>query len=172
VLGLGAYDVRPAVVDTDSVGYTAVTGGSRTTFATGIAAIVAAEDVIRQMKERAALIWEVEPDTVAYEGTTFTSSAKPGERLAFKDVAAQLGESVVLGTPVRRIEHGPHGVTLHGDRGRWTAETVIVAMSPMLAGTMPVPKCRVSRNQKRPLSLGRNARTGSATNGWLPKAGT
>ena len=36
VLGIAAESVRPTVVDTDSVGYTAVTGGSRTTYATGL----------------------------------------------------------------------------------------------------------------------------------------
>jgi CO/xanthine dehydrogenase Mo-binding subunit len=123
VLGLGAYDVRPTVVDTDSVGFTAVTGGSRTTFATGIAAIVAAEDVIRQMKERAALIWEVEPDTVAYEGTTFTSAAKPGERLAFKDVAAQLGDT---GGPVT----GRANVDPPGHGGAFATNIVDVEVDP------------------------------------------
>ncbi|MCZ2146510.1 MAG: xanthine dehydrogenase family protein molybdopterin-binding subunit, partial [Bryobacterales bacterium] len=38
VLGIPAESVHPTVVDTDSVGFTAVTGGSRTTFATGMAA--------------------------------------------------------------------------------------------------------------------------------------
>ena len=68
VLGLQAHEVRPVVVDTDSVGYTGVTGGSRTTFATGIAAIEAAQDVMRQMTERAADRGRCEPETVAYDG--------------------------------------------------------------------------------------------------------
>ena len=59
-----AEDVLPTVVDTDSVGYTAVTGGSRTTFATGWAAIEAARDVMRQMKERAAVLWETDAGSV------------------------------------------------------------------------------------------------------------
>ncbi len=37
-LGIAAEDVHPQVADTDSVGYTDVTGGSRVTFATGLAA--------------------------------------------------------------------------------------------------------------------------------------
>ena len=41
-LGITAEDVNPTVADTDSVGYTDVTGGSRVTFATGLAAIEAA----------------------------------------------------------------------------------------------------------------------------------
>jgi xanthine dehydrogenase molybdenum-binding subunit len=59
-LGIPYEDVRPTVVGTDGVGYTDVTGGSRTTFATGYAAVEAARDVIRQMKERAASRWNRE----------------------------------------------------------------------------------------------------------------
>ncbi len=44
-LGLAAQDVRPLVGDTDSVGYTDVTGGSRVTFATGWAAFEAGQDL-------------------------------------------------------------------------------------------------------------------------------
>ena len=54
VLGLDVNDVRPLVADTDSIGYTDVTGGSRTTVATGLAVFDAAQDAVRQLKERAA----------------------------------------------------------------------------------------------------------------------
>ena len=47
-------DVRPVVADTDSIGHTDVTGGSRMTFATGMAVYEAAQDAVRQLKERAA----------------------------------------------------------------------------------------------------------------------
>ena len=61
VLGLKAEDVNPIVVDTDSIGYTACSDGSRTAFATGWAAYEAAHDVKRQMIERVARIWETDP---------------------------------------------------------------------------------------------------------------
>jgi CO/xanthine dehydrogenase Mo-binding subunit len=93
VLGIGAHDVRPIVVDTNSVGYTGVTGGSRTTFATGIAAIEAAKDVLRRMKARAAFIWEVDESTVDYTGGAFVTSADAGKRLTFKELAAQLADT-------------------------------------------------------------------------------
>ena len=35
ILGLAAEDMFPRIPDTDGVGYTGMTGGSRTTFATG-----------------------------------------------------------------------------------------------------------------------------------------
>ena len=75
VLGLRAEDVRPTVVDTDSVGYTDVTGGSRVTFCTGIAAIEAAEDVKQQMIARAAKIWDVDADTVKFGEGTFLNGS-------------------------------------------------------------------------------------------------
>jgi CO/xanthine dehydrogenase Mo-binding subunit len=75
VLGIPAEDVRPTVVDTDSVGYTAVTGGSRTTFATGWAAYEAAQDVVRQMKERAAKLRKTDADSIVMDRETFRETA-------------------------------------------------------------------------------------------------
>jgi len=95
VLGIPAEDVRPTVVDTDSVGYTAVTGGSRTTFATGWAAYEAAQDVMRQMKERAAKLAEKTPD-------------QPAVEFSFRNIAARLGETG--GPVVGRGAVNPRGV--------------------------------------------------------------
>jgi CO/xanthine dehydrogenase Mo-binding subunit len=89
VLGLRAEDVSPTVVDTDTIGYTAVTGGSRTAFDTGLAAIKAAEEVVRQMKARSALLWEVEPDDVTFEGGAFVC-AKTEDRMTFKELSGRL----------------------------------------------------------------------------------
>ena len=66
-LGITAEQVKPAVVDTDSVGYTDVTGGSRVTFATGLAAYKLGLDLQEEMRKRAAIYWEVEPSTVTVE---------------------------------------------------------------------------------------------------------
>ena len=90
VLGIPAENVRPAVADTDSVGYTSVTGGSRTTFATGLASIEAAKDVNRQMAARAARLWEVEPDAVETATGVFRCKSKPDLQLTFKELAGQL----------------------------------------------------------------------------------
>ncbi len=56
--------IRVRVGDTDSTGFCNTTGGSRTTFATGMAVIDACEDVVRQLKQRAAMTWGVEEDQV------------------------------------------------------------------------------------------------------------
>ena len=54
VLGVPVDKVRPIVADTASIGFTHVTGGSRVTFATGMAATLAAEKVVEELKRRAA----------------------------------------------------------------------------------------------------------------------
>ena len=56
-LGIPVEDVKPSVVDTDSIGYCSGAGGSGVTFKTGRACYEAAEDAKRQMIERAARIW-------------------------------------------------------------------------------------------------------------------
>jgi len=90
VLGLRAEDVAPTVADTDVIGYTATTGGSRTAFDTGLAAITASEEVKRQMVSRAALIWEVQEEDVAFQDATFVCLKNPADRLTFKELAGRL----------------------------------------------------------------------------------
>ena len=90
VLGLRSEDVSPTVVDTDAVGYTATTGGSRTAFDTGLAAMAAAEEVKRQMSVRAALIWEVQEEDVAFQEGTFICTKNTADRLTFKELAGRL----------------------------------------------------------------------------------
>ena len=88
-LGIAYEDIKPQVVDTDSIGFTMVTGGSRTTFATGWAAILAAEDVKTQMVERAASIWDVPADEVEYDGGVIRHKSEELS-FTFKDLARQL----------------------------------------------------------------------------------
>ena len=90
VLGIPAEDVHPSVVDTDSIGYTFLTGGSRTTFATGWAAYEAAQSIKRQMIERAATIWDVDADSVQMEKGVISSATDPELSMTFKELAGQL----------------------------------------------------------------------------------
>ncbi len=89
VLGIPYENVKPTVVDTDSIGFTAVTGGSRTAFATGWAAIEAAEDVKRLMRERAAKIWDTPVENVDYSEGVISHRSDPQLRFTFKELASQ-----------------------------------------------------------------------------------
>ena len=93
VLGLRAEEVLPTVVDTDSIGYTATTDGSRTTFATGWAAYEAAQSVKRQVEERAAAVWGVEPDSVELVQGVVRSKTDESLQMTFGEVAAQMADT-------------------------------------------------------------------------------
>src|SRR5216683_2641949 len=71
VLDCDIKDVRPLVGDTDSIGYTDGTGGSRVTVATGLAVYEAAHDALRQLKERAAKLLEKTPEEIEFNNGTF-----------------------------------------------------------------------------------------------------
>ncbi len=65
-LGIDVYRIRPIVADTESIGFTDVTGGSRVTHATGMAVIEACRKVVADLRARAAKIWDVEVDEVEW----------------------------------------------------------------------------------------------------------
>ncbi|MDA1129230.1 MAG: xanthine dehydrogenase family protein molybdopterin-binding subunit [Chloroflexi bacterium] len=89
-LGIAYEDVKPTIVDTDSIGYTFITGGSRTSFATGWAAIDAAEDVKGQMISRAAKIWDTSEDDIEYVNGGVSHKSDEELKFSFKDLARQL----------------------------------------------------------------------------------
>ena len=126
VLGIPAEDVNPTVVDTDSRGFTAVTGGSRTTFATGWAAYEAAQDVKRQMIERAASIWEIDADSIELVKGVFQSKSDPELKMTFKELAAQLPGSG--GTIVGRANLNAGGLGAGG--GSFAGNIVDLEIDP------------------------------------------
>ncbi|MDA0231858.1 MAG: xanthine dehydrogenase family protein molybdopterin-binding subunit [Chloroflexi bacterium] len=93
VLGITAEEVRPSVVDTESVGYTDVTGGSRTTYATGYAAWKAANSMVDELKRRAALLWEIGEDNIQFEDGVFSSKTDSELKISFKDLAGKLNDT-------------------------------------------------------------------------------
>ena len=93
VLGLAAEDVHPTVANTDSVGYTFLTGGSRTTFASGWAAYEAAQDIKAKMLARAATIWEVDEENVDLVGNTLQHKSDPELKISFKELASKLADT-------------------------------------------------------------------------------
>jgi CO/xanthine dehydrogenase Mo-binding subunit len=106
-LGIAAEDVKARVPDTDAVGYTEGTYGSRTTFATGWAVYELGQNLKRQLVERAALLWEVAPDLVTLADGTF---AADGHCLTFKELAARLDETggpVTASASVAENREGP-----------------------------------------------------------------
>ncbi|HEY6419526.1 MAG TPA: molybdopterin cofactor-binding domain-containing protein, partial [Candidatus Binataceae bacterium] len=93
VLGIPFDDVRAIVADTDSVGHTDVTGGSRVTFATGMAVYEAAQDAVRQLRERAAKVWEKKPDEVEMVDGMLRSKANGVPPMSIKQLAPRFART-------------------------------------------------------------------------------
>ena len=108
VLGIPAESVRPIVADTDGVGYTDVTGGSRVTFSTGYAAYEAARDIQHQMVERAAVLWEISGDQVEARDGDYVATDGSGRSISFAELAAKMDETG--GPIVGRATVDPKGV--------------------------------------------------------------
>lgn len=96
VLGIDYKKITPIVADTASVGYTFLTGGSRVTFATGMAVHDAAQNAVTELRARAAKLWEIDVDAVVWEdGQAKPASANAGdfEPLSLADIAAKSGKT-------------------------------------------------------------------------------
>jgi monoamine oxidase len=79
-----------------------------------------------------------------------------GSQLVPIRMAETLGEErLVLGAPVRRIEHSQHGVTVHADGHELRSRRAIVAVAPTLAARIaydpPLPGYRDQLTQRMPL---------------------
>jgi CO/xanthine dehydrogenase Mo-binding subunit len=108
VLGIAAEDVRPQVGDTNSIGFTSMTGGSGVAFKTGWASYEAAQEIKRQMIERAAMIWDISSDDVEYKDGVISHKSEPELRFTFKELAARLNGT---GGPIAgRANVDPRGV--------------------------------------------------------------
>ena len=91
-LGIDYDLIQSSVVDTETVPYCHVTGGSRVTYATGLAVINACGQIIDDLRARAALMWDVEVDAVVWEdGCAKPASSNVGdfEPLSLKDIASK-----------------------------------------------------------------------------------
>jgi CO/xanthine dehydrogenase Mo-binding subunit len=108
VLGIPAEEVKPSVADTDSIGYSSGAGGSGVTFKMGTAVYQAAEDIRRQLIERAAKIWEVPVEDVEYQGGFLQHKSDPELRLTFKQIARRLNGTG--GPVVGKATANPGGV--------------------------------------------------------------
>jgi CO/xanthine dehydrogenase Mo-binding subunit len=99
VLGLPIEKVRPIIADTASIGFSMLTGGSRTTFATGMAVTQAAQKIVEDLKRRAALLMDVSADQVDWiNGAAVCTDAAKGK--ADLSLAELAGKAAQTGGPI------------------------------------------------------------------------
>ena len=78
-----------------------------------------------------------------------------GSHVLAAGLAERLGEAVHLGAPVRRIVQDDAGATVEADGARFTADAVVVAIPPVLAGRLEyepaLPPWRDQLTQRLPM---------------------
>ena len=115
ILGLNATEMFPRIPDTDGVGYNGMTGGSRTTFATGWAAVNAARNMIKELKNRLSMIWEIEAEEIAFDNGNFSSKSDSELTINIRELAKKLDGT---GGPVSSVgsvdlDSSTHGFGTH-----------------------------------------------------------
>jgi CO/xanthine dehydrogenase Mo-binding subunit len=100
LLGVDHARVSVLIGDTASIGYSNLTGGSRVTFASAMVVTQSTEKVIGQLKERAARIWQIDPEAVDWQnGEARPAGDNAGKfpPLSLTELAAKANE---MGGPI------------------------------------------------------------------------
>ena len=90
-LGIPYDQIRSNIADTASLGFNDCTDGSRVTFAGGIATIRAAQDAVRKLCARAAIMWGIPPEAVEWaDGSARPAGPNAGEHepLSIAEISA------------------------------------------------------------------------------------
>ena len=93
MLGIDVEHVSPSVSDTRSIGFSAPSVGSRTTYSTGAIVCEVAQEILRQMSERAALLWETDAEQVTVADGVFSNRTAPEQHITFKELAGKMFET-------------------------------------------------------------------------------
>jgi CO/xanthine dehydrogenase Mo-binding subunit len=92
LLGIDYRRVQALIGDTSSIPFAALTGGSRVTFAAALVVTKATEQVIEILRQRAAKIWKIDAEAVAWEigaARPAVSNAGDFEPLTLAQLAAK-----------------------------------------------------------------------------------
>ncbi|HEX5998460.1 MAG TPA: xanthine dehydrogenase family protein molybdopterin-binding subunit [Hyphomicrobiaceae bacterium] len=95
-LGLDMGKIRVQIGDTGQLGYNMLTGGSRSTFSSGLATVEAAREVMREACKRAAKLWELPEEAVEYSrGAVRPAGANAGKHapMTLREIAASAGKT-------------------------------------------------------------------------------
>jgi CO/xanthine dehydrogenase Mo-binding subunit len=117
-----------------------VTGGSRVTFATGMASVEASKKIVDELRARAAMIWDVDADGVIWDdGHAKPASSNVGDfpPLSFKELAAK---KALTGGPITAAASVNAGGMAPGFSTQFCGGSIMPASS-IIASRSP-PTCR------------------------------
>src|SRR5438876_2642607 len=86
-LGIPYEKVRPIIGDTGSLGFTFLTGGSRSAFSGSMAIVEAAKQIKAELCARAAKLWELKPDQVEFANGSVRALGAAAEKFKPMSIA-------------------------------------------------------------------------------------
>jgi CO/xanthine dehydrogenase Mo-binding subunit len=92
-LGIDVENVSASVGDTDAVGFSLPTVGSRTSYATGAVICDLVQDVLEKMCARVALLWEIDAELVSVEKGVFSNKEDSKLTMSFQEACEKLHET-------------------------------------------------------------------------------
>lgn len=122
-LGVDLETVKPIVADTGSMGYSHLTAGSRTTFATGLAVINSIREIIEKLRALAAKKWDISVEDVTWEAGQAITHRDGFDSLSLKQLA---GMATKMGGPIA----GHSEINAGGAGAAFSAQIVDVEVDP------------------------------------------
>ena len=89
-LGVPLEKIRVQIGDTNSLGYNFLTGGSRSTYSSGMATVEAARDIKKEILRRAAKLWDLPEEAVEWDAPS--SAVRPAGPNAGKHKPLKLSD--------------------------------------------------------------------------------
>jgi len=108
------------------LGYNFLTGGSRSTFSSGMAAVEAARSIVKQACARAAKVWELPEDAVAFED----GLVKPAGENAGKHPPMTLGDVARIAGKTGGPIVGTSAINAHGAAPSFGVQIADVEVDP------------------------------------------
>ncbi|MBL8589945.1 MAG: xanthine dehydrogenase family protein molybdopterin-binding subunit [Methylobacteriaceae bacterium] len=117
-LGIPLDKIRTQIGDTASLAYNFVTGGSRSTFASGMASVEAARAMVKELAARAAKIWDIPVDAVKFEDGMLKpagDNAGKYEPMSIRDIARQMAKTggPIVGYATLNAQGAAPGLAFH-----------------------------------------------------------
>ena len=122
-MGIDIEMIKPIIADTGSMGYSHLTAGSRTTFATGMAVINSIREIIEKLRELAAKKWEIAVEDVTWEAGQAVTSSGGNKSLTLKELA---GMATKMGGAIA----GHSEINAGGAGAAFSAQIVDVKVDP------------------------------------------
>jgi len=126
MLGIDYRKVQALIGDTSVVGFSALTGGSRVTFAAGMVVSKATDRVIQTLRERAAKIWKIDPEAVVWENGEARPAGPNAGEFSPLTLAQLAAKASATGGPI----NGSSSLNTEGAAGGFATHICDVEVDP------------------------------------------